>query len=467
MRRASSAAWPTMALASLLCACAAPVPPAPAPAPLAGPDWRTRIGPEGEARPVERQWWQAFHDPALSALVTAALERNGDLRVARARVSEYRARVALAGAGQQPTLSVDAASTRARALAPNGLPRVGDVWLVELQAAYEVDVWGRLGRLTQAAEAGFQAERANADAAALSIAASAASGYLNLRGLDAQLELTRATLVLREQSRELARRQFEVGYSSRLEWLQAQTEYQTAAESVPQLERAIFEQENALALLTGGAPGPVARGVPLTALGAPPVPAGLPSDLLRRRPDIARAERNLLAANANLVATRDQLLPSFRLTAGAGIQAATLRTLLDAPTQLWRLGGSVLAPLLDGGRVRAQTDAAAAQRDQTLFVYENTVRAALAETENGLGALYRLRQQAVQNDARRAIAADTLRIAHNRYRNGYASYLEELDAQRNLYSADLGRLQLRARLLVASVDLYRAMGGGWSDQDAP
>ncbi|MET3132537.1 multidrug efflux system outer membrane protein [Oxalobacteraceae bacterium GrIS 1.11] len=377
-------------------------------------------------------------------------------------MAEYRARVAVADANRQPSVGADTAPTRLRALAYYGAPYVANVYQAELQASYEIDVWGRLASLSEAAGAAYRAEQASADAAALSIAASVASGYLTLRGLDAQLALTRATLGLRAQSRDLARRQFDVGYSSRLEWLQAQAEYDTAAEQLPQLERAIFEQENALSFLVGANPGPLARGAALEALNAPPVPAGLPSDLLRRRPDIARAELTLLAANANLGAIRDQLLPSFKLTAAGGVQALSLSNFLRVPDALWHLTGLIAAPIIDGGRVQAQTDAAAAQRDQAAYAYENAVRAAFAETDNGLGALHRLRQQALANDARRATAAATLRIAHNRYRNGYASYLEELDAQRTLYSADLGRLQLKTRILLASVDLYRAMGGGWA-----
>ncbi|HWW72906.1 MAG TPA: TolC family protein, partial [Duganella sp.] len=196
----------------------------------------------------------------------------------------------------------------------------------------------------------------------------------------------------------------------------------------------------------------------------PPVPAGLPSELLRRRPDIARAEYNLVAVNANLQATRDQLLPSFKLTAVGGIQSLKMHDFLNAPTALWRLTGAIAAPVFEGDRVQSQTDSVAAQRDQLTYAYENAVRTAFSETDNSLGAIYQLKEQAVQNDARRATAAETLRIARNRYRNGYASYLEELDAQRTLYSADVGRLQLRTRILVASVDLYRAMGGGWTQR---
>lgn len=450
-----------IAVALALAGCAAKVGPPPASTLQTPAAWRTAPGPGQSAAPVEREWWQAFGDPVLSALVAKALEHNGDLRIARARVAQYRALVGVAAAGQKPNVIVDTAPSRARQLASNGAPYVTNIYQAEVQASYEVDLWGRLAAATDAATATYQSEQANADAVALSIAATVASGYLNLRGLDAQLALTEATLKLREESRDLAKRQFDVGYSSRLEWLQAQAEYQTTAEQVPQLKRSIFEQENALAVLTGGNPAPIERGAELGQLEPPPVPAGLPSELLRRRPDIARAEYNLVAANANLQATRDQLLPSFKLTAVGGIQSLKMHDFLNAPTALWRLSAAIAAPVFEGGRVQSQTDSVAAQRDQLTYAYENAVRTAFSETDNSLGAIYQLKEQAVQNDARRATAAETLRIAHNRYRNGYASYLEELDAQRTLYSADVGRLQLRTRILVASVDLYRAMGGGW------
>ncbi|MYM81263.1 efflux transporter outer membrane subunit [Duganella sp. FT50W] len=447
--------------ALLLAGCAATVAPPPASSLQTPAAWRTAAEGQGSG-PVARQWWQSFGDPALTALVTKVLENNGDLRIARARVAQYRAQIGVAEAGRKANVSVDSAPSRARQLAYTGAPYVTNIYQAEFQASYEIDVWGRLAALTDAATASYQAEQANADAAALSIAATVATGYLNLRGLDAQLALTEATLKLREQSAALAKKQFDVGYSSRLEWLQAQAEYQTTAEQVPQLKRQIFEQENALAILTGGNPGPIARGAELADLQAPPVPEGLPSELLRRRPDIARAEYNLIAINANLQAARDQLLPSFKLTATGGVQNLQWHDFVNAPTALWRLSGIVAAPVFDGGRVQSQTDALAAQRDQTIHAYENAVRTAFAETENSLGAIGRLKEQAIQNDARRATAAETLRIAHNRYRNGYASYLEELDAQRTLYSADVGRLQLKTRMLLASVDLYRAMGGGWT-----
>ncbi|MRV71186.1 efflux transporter outer membrane subunit [Duganella sp. FT92W] len=450
-------AW--LAATALLAGCAAKAPPPP-PSALHVPDtWRST--PAAGAPATDVLWWQAYGDPALSALVGAALEHNGDVRIARARVAEYRARVALAHSAQQPTAGYDAAPARARALTATGAPRTANVFVAEFQAAYEIDWWGRLQQQTDAARASYQAEQAGLDVARLSVAATVAAGYLNLRGLDAQLELAQATLAIRERSRALARRQFEVGYSSKLEWLQAQSEYLAASEQVPQLQRQVCEQENALAVLAGGNPGPIARGIALADLAPPQVGAGLPSDLLQRRPDLARAARNAQAASAQLAATRDQLLPSFRLTVQGGLQSSTLHALLADPTHLWKLAGIVAGPVTDGGRVQAQTEAAAFQRDQALIAYENTARAAFAETDNALGAIARLREQLAVNEERRAQAAETLRIARNRYRNGYASYLEELDAQRTLYAADVARLQLKARLLVATVDLYRALGGGW------
>ena len=447
--------------ALLLAGCAAHVAPRPASTLEPMAHWRSHVGPASAAAPIERDWWSAFGDPALSALVTTALAHNDNLLLARSRVEEYRARVTIAGANTLPTLSVGVAPERTRTLDAFNRPYVTNLIQGQFQASYEADVWGRLGQLSAAAVASYQARQTSVDAAALSVAASVATGYLMLRGLDAQLVLAQATLVLRQQSLALAQRQFAVGYSSRLEMLQAQSEYNSTAETIAPLQRSISEQENALSLLAGVNPGAIARGRALAELMVPTVPAGLPSDLLQRRPDIAEAQQNVLALDASLAAARDQMLPSFKLTAAAGGEATNLATFLNAPTALWSFGGSIMAPLFEGGRIQAQTDLAAAQRNQALITYDSVVRNAFAETDNSLTAVFRLNQQAVQNDASRNSAAATLRIAHERYRNGYASYLDEIDAQRTLYSADVAQLQLKTRILVAAVNLYRAIGGGW------
>jgi NodT family efflux transporter outer membrane factor (OMF) lipoprotein len=459
MRRSARAAAPAALLAALLAGCSLPQHPPPASTLQVPAHWRTEVGP---GAPVERGWWAAFHDPAMSTLVRQALARNGDVRSAQARLQEYLARITVAASAGQPALNASFTPGRARAIGSTGSPVIVTAIQGGVQASYELDPFGRLASATAAARFDYEAQQAAADATALSVAASTASGYLNLRGLDAQLALARATLLSRQRSLELARRQFEVGYSSRLELAQAESEYRATAAVVPQLERSIAQQENALAVLTGASPGPVARGSALRQLAPPPIAPWLPSELLRRRPDVAQAERAIAAADASLAAARDQLLPSIRLSASVAASGSNLPELLSSPVELWSIGGSILAPLFDAGRLRAQAGIAASLRDRAVFAYETAVRNAFAETENALASIRLLTEQLDQAEARSVAAAETLRVAHNRYANGYASYLEELDAQRTLFNAETGALQLRASLLGAHVDLYRALGGGWT-----
>jgi multidrug efflux system outer membrane protein len=432
--------------------------PAP-PATLVTPaQWRT---PTVAGAPVERDWWRAFGDPVLDALVRQAQERNGDVRVALSRLQEYQARVRVAASAQAPAVTASIGPTRARALGSGGVAGDGTNITGQVQASYELDLFGRLASTTAAARFDLQSQEALLAATTLAVAANTASGYLNLRGLDAQLELARATLASRQRSFDLARRQFEVGYSSRLDQAQAEAELHTTAAVVPQLERAIAQQENALSILAGASPGALARGTRLLDLRPPGIDAGMPSELLRRRPDIAQAENTLAALDASLEAARDQLLPSIRLTASLGAEAGSLARLLRSPNELWSIGGSILAPVFDAGRLRAQAEIAGTVRDRAVFGYETVVRTAFAETDNALAAVQRLGEQLIEAQARQLASREVLRIAHNRYTNGYASYLEELDAQRNAFAAENNVLQLRASLLAAHVDLYRALGGGW------
>lgn len=462
MRRGIAAAAGVPLLLLSLAGCRIAVPDAPR-STLAVPQaWRAQaplVGPDGA---VEGQWWRAFNDPVLDALVARALAGNTDVRTAQSRLQEYQARIRVAASSQQPSVTIGLTPQRARAIGPFGTPIESTSVQGNIQAAYELDPFGRLQNTTRAAEFDYAAQQAAADATALSVAANTASGYLNLRGLDAQLALARQTLESRQRSLDLARRQFEVGYSSRLELAQAEAEYRTTAGVVPQLERSITQQENALALLLGASPGPIARGTELGALEAPAIQPGLPSELLRRRPDIAQAENAIAAADASLASARDQMLPSLRLTASAGGYAHNVPDLLGSGTGLWSIGASILAPLFDAGRLRAQAEVSASLRDRAVFGYEAVVRNAFAETENALTAVQRLRQQLDEAQGRRTATAEALRIAHNRYRNGYSSYLEELDAQRNSFTAETNVLQLRATWLQAHVDLYRALGGGWT-----
>jgi multidrug efflux system outer membrane protein len=454
-------AWAIAALALALAGCAAAPHPMPASTLVVPTGWRAPSAAGGTTQAVSLQWWEAFGDPTLATLVREALENNADLRMARSRVAEYEARRTIADAARAPLVTANAGPARARSRTPSGAAATTTVHQVGVQASYEVDLWGRLANLSDAALADLQGERAARDAAALSIAATVASGYINLLGLDAQLALARATLHSREESLARAKHLLETGYGSRLDWAQAETEYRSAAGAVPALERSISEQEQALANMLGRESGPLPRGLPLADIAAPVVTPGLPSELLRRRPDIAQAEYQLIASDSSLEAARDALLPSLQLSTNATLQGLTLPRLLGDPMTLWSVGASVLAPMLQRGRLEASAEVAAEQRDQALFAYEQTVRDAFGDVENALSAIDALERQRVEAEARTRSAAEVLRIAHSRYRNGYASYLEELDAQRTSYAAQQNALQIRAALLTSHVDLYRALGGGW------
>ena len=444
------------ATALLLSACATA--PASRPEPVAMPAaWSA----SGQAA-VESGWWRAFGDPVLQRLVDDALARNTDLRLAAARVAEARALSQVQHGAELPNVELGVAGGRFRTInAATGKPYDATNSQVQFQAAYEVDLWGRVDALGRAADETLAASSYARDAAALSVASAAASGYLTLRALDARLQVARDTLTSREAAVTLARSRESHGYTSKLELAQAEAEYRATAQVVPQLELAVSRQEHALGVLLGRAPGAIERGLPLAQIALPPLPVtGLPSELLRRRPDIAASEAQVAASDAQLAAARAQLLPSIRLAANFG--TATSSALHGDPFTLWGLGGSVLAPIFEGGRLRAQVQVGVSRRDQALIGYEKAVLGSMAEVEDQLAGIERLQQQSEQVDAQRQALADALRIATNRHREGYASYLDQLDAQRNLFSAEQTALQLRADLLSAQVGLYRALGGGWN-----
>lgn len=443
----------------LLAACHAGHEPVAKPSLIIPTQWREQVGPTAA---VEARWWQAFNDPVLSQLVEQALRNNTDILTARARVDEYRARLRAANGDRLPSLDAGVNGTRARVLSSaTGLPIYSTVYQGTLQASYDVDLWGRRADTAAAARASLEAQQAAAGAAMLTVASTVASGYLTLHALDRQLALTHATLDSRQNSLNLARRQFETGYSSRLEYVQAQAEYQAASAQIPQLAHQITEQENALSILLGENPGAIPRGNGAERLKTLPLPTLLPSELMRRRPDIIQAERQLIAADATLSSARASLLPSLNLTATGTLQDNALENLIDNPFRLWSIGGSVLAPLINREALNAQVDITTATRNQALYNYEKVVRTAFSEVNNSLDAILRLQEQLTQTTRQEEVVGEALRIAHNRYSNGYASYLEELDAQRTLFATQVSVIQLQNNVLLAQIDLYRSLGGGW------
>jgi NodT family efflux transporter outer membrane factor (OMF) lipoprotein len=449
-----------LALLLLPAACAGPSPPVPPEAAVLPPlDWRTSPGPTA---PADARWWQLFGDPVLSALVEQARANNVDVAIAAARVQEARAQERLARAQLVPSLDLAVGATDSRSLGALGTPVEATSVQPLFQAAYELDLFGRIDQQVEAARQGFLASEAAADAATLSVAAATASGYVTLRALDTRLDILRETLASRAEALRIARDRAEVGYTSELELRQAEAEYEATAQLIPQAELLVSRQENALSLLVGDSPRAIERGVMLAELRQPPIPDGLPADLLRRRPDVAQAEFTLAASDATLAAARAQFLPQVRLTGSAG---AVLSSALGDPLALWSLGGSVLAPLFSGGRLEAQVETAGARRDQAAFAYRRTVLTAFREVEDNLAAVQRLREQRERLEAQRDAVAEALRHATNRYQAGYSSYLEQLDAQRALLNVELSLVQVESDQLNALVAINQAMGGGWDGGD--
>jgi len=434
--------------------------PARQPAPTAAqvePPSAWRVGLAGEVA-VDPSWWALFGDPALGALERRALAANSDLAIAVARVQEARANERLARAQLFPTLDAGLGATRSRSLGALGSPVEATGVQPLFQASYEVDLFGRVASQTAAARQATLASAAQRDAVALSLVSAVASGYITLRALDARRDVLASTIAARAEALRLARSRARAGDTSDLEYRQAQAEYEGTAQLLPAADLAISRQENALSVLLGDAPRGIERGSRLEELRPPPVPAGLPADVLRRRPDVAQAEYSLAASDRSLDAARAQFLPAVRLTGSTGL---TLSTALTDPVGVWSLGASILAPLFEGGRLTANVEGAAARRDQAAFAYRRTALTAFREVEDALAAVSRLSLQRDHLEAQRVAAAETLRHATNRYRAGYASYLEQLDAQRGLLGVDLSLVQLRADQLNALVALYQAMGGGW------
>lgn len=422
--------------------------------PAAG--WRTDAGPTA---PMSAQWWTRFGDPALVALVDRALAHNSDIAIAAARVREARANVELARSQLLPSLEFAGAGGRSQSVGPFGTPLLQTFSQPQIQAAYELDLFGRLADTTSAARSAYLASAAARDTIRLAIASATAGQYIALLGLDARLAIAQQTVSARADALRLASSRDRVGYSPRLELRQAEAEYDAARQIVSQLESAIVRTEDSLSQLAGNVPGAIARPGTLDALTVPEIPEGLPSQLLERRPDIAQAANQLAATDISLAAARKRFLPQLRLTGTAG---RAFSSALADPITIWSIGGSVLAPLYEGGRIRALAESAASQRDQAASLYQRTVLTSFREVED---ALVSVKQADTQLElARHQVdtLVETLRLATNRYRAGYSSYLEQLDAQRGLLNAQLAAAALQTDALNARVQLYQAMGGGWS-----
>lgn len=437
-----------------LSACAPTLQQAPPAAAVSPPiQWRTSLG---VTAPVEQEWWDAFGDPQLTLLVEQARLNNSDVRIAAARVEEARATEMASRGFLLPSVGAGVEGGVRREVSPFGQARTTVAAQPAFRASYEVDLFGKNAARLDAAEAGVAAGAAEEEAARLSVTAATARGYITLLALDKRLQVLQATLEARGQALKFARDRAQAGYTSQLELRQAEAEYQATAQQVPQLQAQIARQENALSVLTGALPGDVARGGTLDELLRPAAPAILPAELLRRRPDVAAAEYRIAAADAKMRMARADFMPSIDLGAAAGLAVSDL---LADPISIWSLGGSILAPIFQGGRLTAQLDGATAQRDQAAWAYRSSVLNAFREVEDLMAALANLEQQEAALKAQQTAVADALRHARNRYSAGYTPYIEQIDAQRALLGVELSLVQLRADELTTLVGLYQASGG--------
>jgi NodT family efflux transporter outer membrane factor (OMF) lipoprotein len=420
--------------------------------------WRSAAG---VTRGVDPAWWQGFADPVLTALVERALANNVDIAIAASRVEGARAQFRFAEAERLPDIGLAAGGQRDRHVNAFGQAVEENASQGEMGISYDLDLFGRLRSSADAARAGLLANEAARDNVRLAVAASTAQGYIQLRALDARLEVLKDTLAARSEALKLASRRTGAGYSPAIELSQAQAEYDVAAQLIPATELAIRRQEDGLSLLLGTNPAAILRGKSLDQLMLPTPAAMLPSALLRRRPDIMVAEEQLVATDHSLDAARAAFLPDIQLNGAGGYVASSL--LASNPIGIFSLGASILAPIFDGGRLKARERGVAAQRDEAAFAYRKTALNAFREVEDALAAIALNDRQEQDVAHQRRAAADLLALATNRYREGYSPYLEQVDAERGLLGANLALVQIRAERLGAAVTLYQALGGGWSD----
>jgi len=412
-------------------------------------------------------WWKQFQDPVLDNLIQIALQENKDVQIAAARVEEYMGRYGVTRSAQFPQVgaNADAARTRASeskdvALAENP---VND-FRVDLGVSFELDLWGKLRNATEAARAQLLATEEARRTVILTLVSQLANSYVRLLDFDQQLAVTRATLQTRSESVRINGLRFRAGLTSELDYQQAVAEYQNAAVQVPLLERQIGQQENAISLLLGRNPGTISRGVSLDRLAMPQVPGGLPSELLERRPDIRGAEQQLIAANALIGVAKAAFFPSISLTGLFGVASTDLSDLFKGPSKTWQFAGALAQPIFTGGALTGQLQVAEAVQKQALLNYQQTIQTAFAEVDNSLIAVSKLREQLKDQVVQVSALQRNLDLATLRYQNGYSDYLTVVDADRNLYSAQLQYVQSQGDLFSAMVSLYKAMGGGWIEQ---
>lgn len=420
-------------------------------------------GPQTPASLGDEKWWTVFDDPQLQALIRTALVQNYDARIAASRVLQAQAALGITRADQFPTITGGASTANERfpktTITP---PFYTSPSEVNLSLAWELDFWGKYRRATEAARASLLATEWGQKAVMWSLVSNVASAYFQLLELDSQMEISRRTLASRRESLRLVEIRAGGGVTSLIDVRQSEQLVYTAAEQIPDLERRIEQEENLISILLGENPAPVVRGKRLEEQQVPPtVPAGLPSSLIERRPDIQSVEQQLVAANARIGVGKAAYFPQITLTAVAGYQSPALTDLFSGPAGLWSFGGQLLQPIFTGGRIRSNIRLTEAQKQELVLVYQQSIQQAFREVSDSLIAYRKNQEFREQQELLTNAAQDTTRLADVRYRGGAASYLEVLDSDTRYFDAELQLAQARLNERLALVQLYNALGGGW------
>ena len=434
--------------------------------------WRDAPADGVQAR--DARWWKVYGDPVLDGLIDEALANNANVMLAIARVDEARAALSVTSADQRP--QVDAAANRSRSrvsqrsavpLPPGTNPEFNNT-RVTVGVSYEIDLWGRLRNATLAARADLLATEAARETVLITLTSDVAQAYFALRAFDGELAATRRSIAARSEALGMQKRRFEVGDISEFDYRQLEADVAAERALLPVLELQRAQQENALAVLLGKSPRAIYEGAleagsdPEGQTAAIVVPAGLPSDLLLRRPDLVQAEQTLIAANARVAVARAAYFPTLSLTGSLGRESVALSDLFTGPAGIWQAALAAGQPIYAGGRIDAQLQAAGARERQALAQYQLAIQNAFRDVRNALVAQAKAREQLEAESERVTALRITLRFARLRYQNGMTGQLEVLDAERNLLAAEQNRIDALRAQRAAIADLFKALGGVWS-----
>ena len=428
-----------------------------------------RIDYPAAAEVANTRWWEQFGDPVLNGLIETALRENRDIRIAAARVDQFLGALMSTQSQSLPQLGygADVRRTRASRVSQPPLPPGADPYFALYQgtlgASWQIDLFGRVRRLSEAAQAQVYASEQAQRGVVLTVVAGVATSYITLRALDRQLEIAQSTAANFGESARIFNLRYKFGIVSQSEVSQIESQYQQALAAIPAIGQQIAATENLISILLGRNPGPVPRGRTIDQLVAPLIPADLPSTLLERRPDIRQAEQNLIAANANIGAARALYYPSLSLTGALGSASTAFGNFLSGPASLWQLAAGLTGPIFTAGAIEGQVRSAEGQKDAAVNFYQQTIFGAFRETNDALvGSRNRLEESEVQ--AKRVVALrEFARLARLRFDNGIASYVEVLVADNELFAAELASVSVLADRYRQLINVYQAMGGGWVD----